>query len=77
LLAICSMGSRFSSDAHVRHLEVPWMARSKQLLLADLEHICLENIQAAILMANLCVAQLNPISEVLFFRTSNHDSCPG
>lgn len=44
------------------------MDESKRLLLADLERICVENIQTCILLANLYAAHLNPSSEALFFR---------
>lgn len=44
------------------------MEKSKSVLLADLENICLENVQTCILIANLCDAHLNPQSEALYFR---------
>lgn len=69
LLAICSMGSRFDEDARIRGFENRYMADSKRLLLADLENICIENVQTCILLANLSAAHLNPSSEALFFRT--------
>lgn len=68
LLAICSTGSRFSLELEMRQLESRLMSESKSLLLADLETICVENIQCCILIANLCAAHLNPKSEALFFR---------
>lgn len=68
LLALCSIGSRFSTDAKVRELEVKLMEESKRRLLDDLENICIENVQTCILVANLCAAHLNPSSEALFFR---------
>ncbi|KAK1708004.1 fungal-specific transcription factor domain-containing protein [Colletotrichum lupini] len=69
LLAICSMGSRFALDEETRALEAGLMEESKRMLLANLENVCVENIQACILIANLCAAHLNPSSEALFFRT--------
>lgn len=68
LLAICSMAARFDGDDHIRSLENSYMGESKRLLLADLERICIENVQTCILLANLYVAHLNPSSEALFFR---------
>ncbi|KAF4991867.1 hypothetical protein FDECE_13894 [Fusarium decemcellulare] len=38
---------------------------------ADLENICLENIQTCILIANLCAGHFNPSSEALYFRIAN------
>jgi hypothetical protein len=70
LLAICCMGARFDHGDRVRSLETNLIDEStcKRLLLADLETICIENVQTCILIANLCAAHLNPSSEVLFFR---------
>lgn len=71
LLAICSLGSRFSTNAEIRALEHELMAKAKCLILVDLENICLENIQTCILVANLCAANATPSSEALFFRMSS------
>ena len=68
LMAICSMGSRFSVHHETRLLEHLLTAKSKRLILADLEDICLESIQTCILLANLCAADEKPSSEALFFR---------
>ncbi|KAH7006928.1 fungal-specific transcription factor domain-containing protein [Ilyonectria destructans] len=68
LLAICSMASRFDDDEEIRLLEKRLMDESKSKLLADLENICIENIQTCILIANLYAAHLKPSSEALFFR---------
>ncbi|RDW57482.1 hypothetical protein BP6252_13742 [Coleophoma cylindrospora] len=70
LLAICAMGSRFSASAEIRKLEHQLTEKSKRLLLADLENICLETIQTCVLVANLCAAIGNSSSEALFFRIS-------
>lgn len=72
LLAICSMGARFDEDDEIRSLENSYMDESKRLLLADLERICVENVQTCILLANLYAAHLNPSSEALFFRKCHH-----
>jgi hypothetical protein len=68
LLSICSMGARFDADDDIRSLESTYNNESKRLLLADLENICIENVQTCILIANLYAAHLNPSSEALFFR---------
>ncbi|KAF9772399.1 hypothetical protein IL306_009895, partial [Fusarium sp. DS 682] len=68
LLSICSMGARFDADDDIRSLESTYNNESKCLLLADLENICIENVQTCILIANLYAAHLNPSSEALFFR---------
>jgi hypothetical protein len=68
LLAVCCMGARFDHDDRVRSLEASLMDESKRLLLADLETVCIENVQTCSLIANLYAAHLNPSSEALFFR---------
>lgn len=68
LLAICSMGARFSPDPDIRHLEPALTAKSQSLLQADLTNMTLENIQTCILVANLCAANRNHKDEALFFR---------
>jgi hypothetical protein len=76
LLAICSLGSRFSKHPDKRVLEHQFTSKAKRLILADLENICLENIQTCIVVANLCGANATPSSEALFFRKlfSHRDS---
>ncbi|CAG9953260.1 unnamed protein product [Clonostachys rosea f. rosea IK726] len=54
LYAICAIGSKFSGNPDARALGPCLAAKSKQLLLADLENICLENLQTCILVATLC-----------------------
>lgn len=71
LLSLCSMGCRFSADYRVKSMELSLLDESKRLLQADIENICLENIQTCILIANLCVSHGNPSSEALYFRTSS------
>ena len=68
LCAICSMGVRFVADDGTRRLAPMLTAETKRLLQADLENICVENIQTCILVANLSAADTNPASEALFFR---------
>jgi hypothetical protein len=68
LLAICSLGCRFSTNVELQALEHQLTASAKSLILADLENICLENIQTCVLVANLCAAHATPSSEALFFR---------
>lgn len=68
LYAICSIGSRFSKNAETRQMETQLTLESKRLLQANLEHVCIENIQTSILIAMLSAAHCNPSSEALFFR---------
>lgn len=71
LYAICAMGSKFSPHTAIRAWESRLVTESKRLLLADLENVCLENIQTCILIATLCVDSSNS-SETLFFRMQDH-----
>ncbi len=58
---------RFSAHAEIRAQGAEFAMESKRLLKADLERICLENVQACILIGNLCGAEANADSESLFF----------
>jgi hypothetical protein len=62
------MAARFDEDDQIRSLENSYMDESKRLLLAEIESICIDNVQTCILLANLYAAHLNPSSEALFFR---------
>lgn len=70
LCALCSFGCILSNDATFCRFQDPLISDAKSLLQADLENICLENIQVALLIANLCEWQGNRPSEALFFRKS-------
>lgn len=74
LYAICSMGCRFTADASLASLEPAFVAEAKRLLQVDFENVCVENIQACILVANLCAAQLQQHAEALYFRKLLADS---
>jgi hypothetical protein len=69
LYSICSMGCRFMATSSLRDLEMVFMAEAKRLLQADFEHVSVQNIQACILVANLCAANLQSHAEALYFRT--------
>ena len=69
LYAICAIGCKFSGNPDIRGQGSTWAAKSKRLLQADISNICLENIQACILVAMLSVGHGDSASEALFFRT--------
>lgn len=69
LYSICAIGCKFSGNPDTRRQGPGLAAESKRLLQADISHICLENIQACILVAMLSVGQGDSASEALFFRT--------
>jgi hypothetical protein len=45
---------------------------AKRIVKMDLENICLENVQACILVGNICLADSNPDAESLYFGRSGH-----
>lgn len=69
LYAICAIGCKFSGNPDTRCQGSGLAAESKRLLQADISHICLENIQACILVAMRSVGDGDRASEALFFRT--------
>ncbi|KIW52211.1 hypothetical protein PV05_07872 [Exophiala xenobiotica] len=68
LYAVCAIGCKFSGNPYIRGQGSSWAAESKRLLQADISNICLENIQACILVAMLSVGHGDSASEALFFR---------
>lgn len=68
LCAICAIGSKFSSNLDRRSLETRLTSEAKRLLQADLENVCLENIQTSILIAALSSGNYQASSEALFVR---------
>lgn len=68
LCAICAVGSKFSPDPDRRTMEACLAAEAKRRLKADLENICIENIQACILVALTSAGNCQIPSEALFIR---------
>lgn len=76
LYAICAIGCKFSANPDTRAQGPQLAAESKRLLQADLSNICLENVQAGILVALLSVGHGDTAAEALFFRMYMY-MCPG
>ncbi|KAH8767475.1 hypothetical protein F5883DRAFT_495379 [Diaporthe sp. PMI_573] len=70
LYAMSAIGSKFSPSPEHREMGRKLALESKRLLLADMENICLENIQACILVAMLSAGNCHVSSEALFIRTA-------
>ncbi|CAJ0555015.1 Ff.00g135280.m01.CDS01 [Fusarium sp. VM40] len=68
LCAICAIGSKFSPDPDRKALEARLTEQAKSLLQADIENICVENIQTCILVATICAGNSQTSSEALFVR---------
>lgn len=69
LYAICAFGCKFSGNPDVRSQYSDLATESRRLLQADISNICIENIQACILIAMLSVGCGDSALEALFFRT--------
>ncbi|RAH76999.1 hypothetical protein BO86DRAFT_393051 [Aspergillus japonicus CBS 114.51] len=68
LYAVCALGVKFSSSTDRRDLEARLTVEAKRLLQADIENVCLENVQTCILIATLSAGNCEPSSEALFIR---------
>ncbi|KAL0933851.1 C6 transcription factor [Colletotrichum truncatum] len=68
LYAICALGSKFAADNGKRAAEDSLAAEAKRLLHADLENICIENVQACIVLAALSSGNSQPSSGALYIR---------
>jgi hypothetical protein len=71
LYGVMGLSVRFSTHAEIRLQAERFSMESKRELKAGLEDICLENVQACIIVGNLCGAEGNNDSEALFFGTSS------
>lgn len=63
--------NRFSASEDIRCRGRQYTDLAKTLLKADMETISLENIQACILVGNLCLADSKPDAESLYFGASS------
>lgn len=68
LYAMSAIGSKFSPDPQHRGWGRHLALEAKRLLQADMENICLGNIQACILVSLLCAGDCHISSEALFIR---------
>ncbi|KAK7729291.1 hypothetical protein SLS63_006164 [Diaporthe eres] len=68
LYAMSAIGSKFSPDPQHRKAGRHLALEAKRLLQADMENICLENIQACILVSMLSAGDCHISSEALFIR---------
>lgn len=61
------IGNRFAKDPTIRSRGPLYAAKAKKLLKDDLEHVCIQNIQACILIGNICLGDSDPDAESLYF----------
>jgi hypothetical protein len=64
------MRRRFAEDPEIRSHGPLYSVEAKKVLRDDLEHVCIENIQACILVGNICLGDSDPDAESLYFGES-------
>jgi hypothetical protein len=64
--------NRFAKDPEVRSRGPVYAIEAKKLLKDDLEHVCIENIQACTLVGNICLGDADPDAESLYFGEFPH-----
>ncbi|KAH8657800.1 hypothetical protein BX600DRAFT_514350 [Xylariales sp. PMI_506] len=65
------LSARFAAQPDVRSRGAAYAAKAKAGLKDDLEHICIENIQACILVGNTCRGDDDADAESLYFALAN------
>ncbi|QKX54300.1 uncharacterized protein TRUGW13939_01385 [Talaromyces rugulosus] len=71
LYALCAMGSKFCADPDRAGLEARLTEVAKHLLQADLENICVENIQTCMILASLSAGNCRIQSQALYLRIAS------
>lgn len=68
LYGIIGLAAQFSSlfKDQSKYSQVMYMNESKRALRNEADHICLENVQAAVLVTNICFAQNKPAQEIMY-----------
>lgn len=68
LYSLCALGSKFSPKPEHRALGIMLTKEAKRLVQADLENVCIENVQTCILLSLLSAGNCHNSSETLFLR---------
>ncbi|KAI9731694.1 MAG: hypothetical protein M1834_004483 [Cirrosporium novae-zelandiae] len=71
LYGILGLSARFSQYEAARSQGPKYAMEAKRLVKADMENICLENIQACVLCGNICFADCNSDAESIYFAIAN------
>lgn len=68
LYGIIGLAAQFSSlfKEQSKYSQVMYMNESKRALRNEADHVCLENVQAAVLVTNICFAQNKPAQEIMY-----------
>lgn len=64
------MRTSFSSKPEIRARGPLYAAKAKKALQDDFEHVCIENVQASILIGNICYGDAHADVESLYFGKS-------
>ncbi|OJD38883.1 uncharacterized protein BKCO1_3000229 [Diplodia corticola] len=64
---LCGISALFHENPAIRAQGTAFAQEAKRLLKEDVENICIANVQACILVANVCGANNEATSEALFF----------
>jgi len=67
LFGIAGLSARFSSNPQIRSQGDAFAKRARKFVQSDLENVCLGNVQALILVGNVCLAGSSPDSESIYF----------
>lgn len=67
LLSVCAFGARLSPDHDVRLMSAQLKVEMKRALQTEMETLSLQTIQACVILANICAADLEPRLETLYF----------
>ncbi|KIH91221.1 hypothetical protein SPBR_01542 [Sporothrix brasiliensis 5110] len=67
LICMMAMCARFSTQPDVRARGPIYIAEAKAALKSDIENICIENLQACILVGNICAGDCDSNAESLYF----------
>jgi Fungal Zn(2)-Cys(6) binuclear cluster domain len=67
VFGITGLSARLSSNLEIRSQGHAFAGHARTFVQTNLESICLENVQALILVGNVCLAESNPDSESLYF----------
>ncbi|KAH7014586.1 uncharacterized protein B0I36DRAFT_338927 [Microdochium trichocladiopsis] len=70
LYAICAIGCRYSANPDTRAREPRLVAEAKRLLQLGIEDVCLEHVQACILIKTVCIDSSNA-AEALYHRIAS------
>jgi hypothetical protein len=73
MVFITADGIRFSTQADVRSRGAWYASKAKAALKDNLEHICVENIQACVLVGNTFFGDCDADAESLYFGKSPSD----